>query len=116
MHYKFLCVDKWKSQWHYRNFGVVVGDRPFTNIRTAAGDLSISIYSLHKNIVTLSPTNGGYTMYVVYNDDTDTESLTAYKNGCDNKVRVLTNTTRKRSREKDIEDRVRKTRMYQHRY
>lgn len=111
----YLCVDKWRSQWHYRNNGVVVDGQVYTNIRDASNALHVSCSMLHKLIVSMRPLHGfGFVSYTVYNDPSDVSSE-EYRHG-DKKIVLPGNSSRKRGREHDNESPMRKARVQKYWY
>jgi hypothetical protein len=111
MDYHLLCVDQWRSEWYYRNYGVVIGDRRFKNVRDAADTLYVTIHSLHKTIVLMVYINGDLPMYVVYKDKT---SPLRKNDGGNQENRVPGDSSRKRRRGEDHDNNVRTTRLRVH--
>lgn len=110
-----LCVDKWRSQWHYRNNKVVVGDDVvYENLNDASIALNISIFTLHKLIVRMWPLDGDDVSYAVYKDDKASNKYD-YRHG-DKKVAIPSNPSRKRSRGHDHQDPVPSPKMQKHRH
>lgn len=112
MNYKLLCVDKWRSEWHYRNYGVVVGDKQFDDVREAAYSLRLSPHSLHKAITRMDTTiDGNFPVYVVYKDEAVV--VTAENDG-NKETRVLGDSSGKRRRDQDHDNNLRTTRLRRH--
>ena len=95
-----LCVDKWRSQWHYRHNKVVLGDDVvFDNLLEASFSLNMSTHTLHKSIVRMWTVGNDDISYSVYKDES-ASTVNEYKHG-DKKITIHGNITRKRRRKYD---------------